>query len=120
MEIITRTGGDEDDVEWEDVEEATTGAKDQEEEGEGGGREGGADDHWRARAAVRQRFWSTSHGFAMGRKLGDWERHAGTYVCVFVGALMCGCRKPAMGLRLGGSWGTGSGMQVHVCVCVFV
>jgi len=29
----------------------------------------------------------------MGRKLGDWERYAGTCVCVFVGALMCGCCK---------------------------
>ena len=26
---------------------------------------------WRERMAQRQRFWSTSHGFKMGRKLGD-------------------------------------------------
>lgn len=28
--------------------------------------------HWRARAAARQRYWSLSHGFQMGRKLTSW------------------------------------------------
>ncbi|KDD72361.1 hypothetical protein H632_c3455p0, partial [Helicosporidium sp. ATCC 50920] len=30
--------------------------------------------HWRERANRRQKFWSMSHGFQMGRKLGDWGR----------------------------------------------
>ena len=29
--------------------------------------------HWRQRAAQRQKFWSRTHGFQMGRKLGDWS-----------------------------------------------
>ncbi len=28
--------------------------------------------HWRERAAARQRYWSLSHGFQMGRKLAAW------------------------------------------------
>ena len=28
--------------------------------------------HWRERAAARQRYWSLSHGFQMGRKLATW------------------------------------------------
>jgi 5'-3' exonuclease len=60
--------------EWEDV-GAAGGA------GAGAGGAGGPPagataeeaDHWRARAARRQRFWSMSHGFQLGRKLGDWE-----------------------------------------------
>lgn len=27
---------------------------------------------WRERMALRQKFWSNSHGFRLGRKLGDW------------------------------------------------
>jgi DNA excision repair protein ERCC-5 len=60
--------------EWEDV-----GAADGAGAGAGGagGPPAGATaeeaDHWRARAARRQRFWSMSHGFQLGRKLGDWE-----------------------------------------------
>ena len=32
---------------------------------------------WRDRARERQQFWSLSHGFRMGRKLGDWEKEGG-------------------------------------------
>lgn len=106
---------------WEDVEDAGAGAAKQEGRqsedfltGSGGV---GGDDHWRARAAVRQRFWSTSHGFAMGRKLGDWERHAGAVVveCAFVlspHTFGKAFGAPLVGLPWGDSWGTGSGMQV--------
>ncbi|KAK9861414.1 hypothetical protein WJX84_011927 [Apatococcus fuscideae] len=30
--------------------------------------------HWRERAAQRQKYWSLSHGFQFGRKLGDWGK----------------------------------------------
>lgn len=75
----SKPDGGAEEVEWEDVEEVGPGSRPGEAGGAGGAERagpGGAD-HWRARAAVRQRFWSTSHGFAMGRKLGDWERHTG-------------------------------------------
>ncbi|GLI68761.1 hypothetical protein VaNZ11_013252, partial [Volvox africanus] len=58
-----------DDVEWEDVEveaaapsmAAATIAL-----------TSGRPRDWRERMAVRQKLWSTSHGFRMGRKLADW------------------------------------------------
>ena len=33
---------------------------------------GGGTSGWPARARERQKYWSLSHGFRMGRKLGDW------------------------------------------------
>jgi hypothetical protein len=33
--------------------------------------------HWRERAAARQRYWSLSHGFQMGRKLAAWGEEDG-------------------------------------------
>ncbi|KAK9819017.1 hypothetical protein WJX74_004467 [Apatococcus lobatus] len=30
--------------------------------------------HWRERARQRQKYWSLSHGFQFGRKLGDWGK----------------------------------------------
>jgi hypothetical protein len=59
--------------EWEDVEPEPAG-------GGGGGSSGPAATEdaaknaggWRERMAQRQQFWSTSHGFKMGRKLGEW------------------------------------------------
>ena len=60
--------GSEDDVEWEAVDDPTPV--------EAGGHPKGqqaAPVHWRQRAAERQKFWSRTHGFQMGRKLGDWS-----------------------------------------------
>lgn len=31
--------------------------------------------HWRQRAADRQKFWSLSHGFKLGRSLAKWGEH---------------------------------------------
>lgn len=42
-----------------------------------GGGEG--DEHWRERAARRQKYWSLSHGFQMGRKLAQWGENEGEY-----------------------------------------
>lgn len=53
---------------WEDVDApagaAPPGSQPQQQEAE----------HWRARAAQRQRYWSLSHGFKLGSKLGDWSK----------------------------------------------
>eukprot|EP00983_Pelagomonas_calceolata_P106514 1159238-Pelagomonas_calceolata.AAC.12 len=87
------------DVEWEDVEDELQRSRDQAEDAAGGASTAGglkAEDHWRARAAVRQRFWSTSHGFAMGRKLGDWERHTAEVLTeLLVFAYVCATCVPA-------------------------
>mmetsp|Transcript_31308 Transcript_31308/g.88771 ORF Transcript_31308/g.88771 Transcript_31308/m.88771 type:complete len:621 (-) Transcript_31308:70-1932(-) len=56
---------EEEDVEWEDVDASgaalasTIPTKKPE--------------HWRERMEQRQRFWSRTHGFQFGRKLGDWS-----------------------------------------------
>lgn len=47
--------------EWEDVEEEKLTPQSQQQT-----------QHWRERAAQRQKYWSLSHGFQMGRKLGEW------------------------------------------------
>ena len=52
----------EDGLEWEDVDAPGSG-------GSGGDKDA---QHWRERAAARQRYWSLSHGFQMGRKLATW------------------------------------------------
>ena len=55
------------DVEWEAVDEdlpAFDGKRKAENE---------APLHWRQRASQRQKFWSRTHGFQFGRKLGDWS-----------------------------------------------
>jgi hypothetical protein len=63
--------------EWEEVEPAAaqllsgsqpSGQQEQQQQGEEEDRRPG----WRERMALRQKFWSTSHGFRLGRKLGDW------------------------------------------------
>lgn len=54
---------------WEDVEEAAGAAP-----GGGQQQQQAEAEHWRARAARRQRYWSLSHGFKLGSKLGDWSK----------------------------------------------
>lgn len=56
-----RPAGDAEDLEWEDVDAPPCTASQQEQQ-----------EHWRERAAARQRYWSLSHGFQMGRKLAAW------------------------------------------------
>jgi len=102
---------EQEEVEWEDVQEpgnAKIGHDNQADTG--GGRDSlDGNSHWRARAAVRQRFWSTSHGFAMGRKLGDWERHTGEQKQETKTGNPGGAfpKSPATGLPWGGVWGLG-------------
>ena len=58
-------------LEWEDIDDDDIGTA----TGDGGGGDGdgdGGDEHWRERAARRQKYWSLSHGFQMGRKLAQW------------------------------------------------
>lgn len=52
---------------WEDVEQASPGHAPQQ-----GQQQQAAPQHWRQRAAQRQKYWSVSHGFQMGRKLAAW------------------------------------------------
>ena len=52
--------------------------------------------HWRERAAQRQRYWSLSHGFQRGRALADWGKEEGGHVLlggqIDKGqSLPCGC-----------------------------
>lgn len=58
---------------------------------------------WRDRMAQRQQFWSTSHGFKMGRKLGEWgadgEEEAAAAPAPVAGA----GRSPAKARKRGGS-----------------
>ena len=58
-----------DEVEWEAVEDEGAAAR--------AAAKAAAPVHWRQRAAERQRFWSRTHGFQMGRKLGDWSEDKG-------------------------------------------
>lgn len=55
------------DLGWEDIEQASPSQAQQE-----GQQQQGAPQHWRQRAAQRQKYWSLSHGFQMGRKLAAW------------------------------------------------
>ena len=72
------SGGDDDGMEWEDVGLPGPGGGGDGSVGGGGGRDNGSlSDDWRERMAARQRFWSTSHGFRLGRKLGEWDGPAG-------------------------------------------
>ena len=58
-------------VRWEDVEGEDAGEASQGNDLlDRDGRE-----HWRVRAAKRQKFWSTSHGFQRGRSLARWAEN---------------------------------------------
>lgn len=48
-------------MDWEDVDAGAPGSQQAQQA-----------QHWRERAAARQRYWSMSHGFQMGRKLAAW------------------------------------------------
>lgn len=58
-------------LDWEDVDVDTIGTAeiDSADGGDGGDQ---AAEHWRERAARRQKYWSLSHGFRMGKKLAQW------------------------------------------------
>ncbi|UPQ98789.1 XPG/Rad2 endonuclease [Chloropicon primus] len=62
------TSHESDGVEWEPVEDASAAVRPEVPRGQQA-----APVHWRQRAAERQKFWSRTHGFQMGRKLGDWS-----------------------------------------------
>lgn len=99
--------GDDEDVVWEDVGAGSNGAagdhrSSEDHHGaqeEGGGGRGPQPQHWRERMAARQKFWSTSHGFRMGRKLGDWGEGAEPAVAGVAGTVVSG--GGAMGARAG-------------------
>lgn len=62
---------------WEDIEEEAPldpGSAGRDDNGSAGGE---GNEHWRERAARRQKYWSLSHGFQMGRKLAQWGENEG-------------------------------------------
>lgn len=63
-------------MEWEDVDDVIPPP-----DGAGGpssqpngSQEGAGSQHWRERMARRHKYWSLSHGFQRGKKLGDWGK----------------------------------------------
>ncbi|KAL4441195.1 hypothetical protein ABPG77_011432 [Micractinium sp. CCAP 211/92] len=67
FDVEVDDGESNDDLGWEDVEQASPTHAQQE-----GQQQQGPPQHWRQRAAQRQKYWSLSHGFQMGRKLAAW------------------------------------------------
>lgn len=67
-DIFGSISDSESEVEWEDVEEVAPVPHREEED-----QHQKVDKHWRVRASERQKFWSRTHGFQFGRKLGDWS-----------------------------------------------
>jgi len=96
ISAVDAAGGQDNSEDWEDVEpvlpvsatllqqqqqeptqqqqqEPTQQQQQQEQEQQEGQAAAGQPSGWRDRMALRQKFWSTSHGFRLGRKLGDWS-----------------------------------------------
>ncbi|KAL4452206.1 hypothetical protein ABPG75_007868 [Micractinium tetrahymenae] len=67
FDVELEEGGSDEDLGWEDVEQDSPGRAEQQRQ-----QQGAAPQHWRQRAAQRQKYWSLSHGFQMGRKLATW------------------------------------------------
>ena len=95
---------DGDELEWEDV----GGSGDVGVSGSSGSANALQSGDWRERMAARQRFWSTSHGFRLGRKLGDWDGGRGAAAAV----VSVGGKGPLAAAELASALAVGKGQDV--------